>query len=32
MASDWLAAQPPANQMPGMKILVTYMDFNMVFS
>ena len=29
MASDWLAAVQPANQMPGLKILLTNMDLNM---
>ena len=29
MASDWLAAVLPANQMPGWKSLLTNMDFNM---
>ena len=29
MASDWLAAVLPANQMPGLKSLLTYIDFNM---
>ena len=29
MASDWLPAVLPANQMPGLKILLTNMDFNM---
>ena len=28
MASEWLAAVLPANQMPGSKILVN-MDFNL---
>ena len=28
MASDWLAAVLPANQMPGLKIFLTNMDFN----
>ena len=34
MASDWLAAVLPANQMPGLKIFVmlTNMDFNMEIS
>ena len=31
MASDWLAAVPPANQIPGLKFLLTNMDFNMEF-
>ena len=29
MASDWLAAVLPANQMPSLLIFVTTMDFNM---
>ena len=32
MASDWLAAVLPANQMPGLKNLLTNMDFNMEIS
>ena len=32
MASDWLAAVLPANQMQGLKIFLTYMDFNMEIS
>ena len=37
LASDWLAAQLPANQMPGLKIhvrksLLTNMEFNMEFA
>ena len=31
MASDWLTAVLPANQMPGSKIFVN-MDFNMEIS
>ena len=31
MASDWLAAVLPANQTPGVKIIVI-MDFNMDIS
>ena len=29
MAPDWLVAILPANQMPGLKILVNFMDYNM---
>ena len=29
MASDWLAAVPPANQMPDLKTLLTNMDFGL---
>ena len=29
MTSDWLAAVLQANQMPGLKILLIYMDFDM---
>ena len=32
MASDWLAAVLPANQMSGLKPLWTNMDFNMEVS
>ena len=32
MASDWLVAVLPANQTPGLKILLTNMDFNMEIS
>ena len=33
MASDWLVAVLPANQMPGVKIsLLTNMDFDMEIS
>ena len=32
MASDWLAAVLPANQMPGWRSLLTNMDFNMEIS
>ena len=32
MASDWLAAVLPANQMPGLNIFLTNMDFNMEIS
>ena len=32
MASDWLVAELPANQMPGWKIFVNNMDFNMEIS
>ena len=30
MAPDWLVAMLPANQMPGLKIFVNFMDYNMV--
>ena len=32
MASDRLTAVLPANQMPGLKYLLTNMDFNMEIS
>ena len=32
MASDWLAAVLPANQMPGLKTFLNNMDFNMEIS
>ena len=32
LASDWLAAQPPANQKPDSKYLLTNMDSNMEIS
>ena len=32
MASDWLAAVLPANQMTDLKSLLTNMDFNMEIS
>ena len=32
MASDWLAAVVPANQMPFLKYKFTNMDFNMEIS
>ena len=32
MASDWLAAVLPANQMLRLKILFTNMEFNMEIS
>ena len=32
MASDWLAAVMQANQMPGLKSLLTNRDFNMGIS
>ena len=32
MASGWLVAVLPANQMPGLKSLLTNMDFNIVVS
>ena len=32
MASDWLAAVLPANQMPGLKLLLTKIDFIMDIS
>ena len=32
MASDWLVAVMPANQMPGLKTFLTNMGFNMEIS
>ena len=32
MASDWLATVLPANQMPGLKTLLTNMEFNIEIS
>ena len=32
MASDWMTTVLPANQTPGLKILVTDIDFNMKIS
>ena len=32
LTSDWLAAQPPANQKPCLKSLLTDMEFNKDFT
>ena len=32
MAADWLTAALPANQMPGLKILLTDINFKMEIS